>query len=433
MTGSCLNCARHGLRGAAMPLTSINCSKKSQDESGGVMIKLLSGIKKFLLGKNKAPLGFLVIVSCLHINQVIAATIFDVEKILADIPAVLPQGAKVILKDGAQNYPIQVESIKALHEVHKRLGEVAKIQANLAISVNAQPNASAIPLKGKNLIVISTGMLDVLGVDRDMMASLIGHEYAHHLMKHSFERVLNLPNFVYGAVSIGQVVAQRSGDLHSGQSAANTAMGLMFASFTRNQEAEADKVGTELMSDAKYNPEGSIRLINVMIKRFGSQKTSYFDSHPGFQERLSNAEPVVLNQRYDSIAADFLGRKEWRALSDLVNQWLKVSPESARGWYYRGAVLKAYRRRGVLEAFERALNYDSNFIPARLAYCVELYAAGRERDSLVCAEYLPRNQVYDEYVARTFKDVVHVGGFSPRVNVSEQDLRVLGELLGRQK
>ena len=58
----------------------------------------------------------------------------------------------------------------------------------------------------------------------------------------------------------------------------------------RDQEVEADRVGTELMSGAKYNPEGTVRLMKAMVKAFGARKTGYFDSHPGFEDRIAPNE-----------------------------------------------------------------------------------------------------------------------------------------------
>jgi len=78
----------------------------------------------------------------------------------------------------------------------------------------------------------------------------------------------------------------------------------------------------------------------------------------------------------------------------------------------RGAVLKAGRRDGALEAFKNAMRQDPYFHPGRVALCVELYRAGREMESLMCSEDIPRGELLDQYVAQTFQHTVYVGGMN---------------------
>lgn len=366
--------------------------------------------------------------------QLRAATIFDVEKTLAAPPTVTPQGNMAVLQNGQSVHHVRIDYLKNLVDAHKRIGSVAKTQANVALAINTQPNAAAIPIAGRNVILISTAMLELIGTDGDMMAALLGHEYAHLYMKHSLKTVMNLPDFVYGAVAVGSQVGTRTGNEKAAGQAARAAFGLMGASFSRQQEVEADRVGTELMSEAKYDPEGTVRLMNAMLKLQGSRPTGYFDSHPGFEERLARAAPTVLNQRFDTVALTLKEQKNWKTLSHTVDHWLKVSPDSARGWYYKGTVLKATKREGSLAAFEKAVAYDPGFEPGRLALCVELHAAGRELESLICSEYLPRGAPQNEYEASTFQHNVYVSGMNDAGRqITALDVLIVQQLMGRKK
>ena len=161
-----------------------------------------------------------------------AATIFDIEKILADGPRQTEQGAMVVLKDEHSSYSIRYEYVKMLANVHKRIAAVSKVHANVAVSVGKVPNASAIPMAAKNVIVVNTGMMEMIGTDADMMAALLGHEYAHLTMKHSFNRVSNLPNLVYGAAALAERVDRHTGDRNTAMNAGKAALGVMAASFT---------------------------------------------------------------------------------------------------------------------------------------------------------------------------------------------------------
>lgn len=216
--------------------------------------------------------------------------------------------------------------------------------------------------------------------------------------------------------------------------AARKTFGLMGASFNRDQEIEADRVGTELMSGAKYDPEGTVRLMNAMLKMFGARPTGYFDNHPGLEERLAKAAPTVLNQRFDTVAVSLKEGKNWKTLSPMVEQWLKANPDSARAWYYKGTVLKATKRAGSLEAFEKSVAYDPNFEPGRLALCVELHSVGREMESLICSEHIPRGAPLEEYQASTFQHNVYVGGMNDNgKKITEQDVRIVQQLMAPKR
>lgn len=91
---------------------------------------------------------------------------------------------------------------------------------------------------GRNVIRLSTGMLERVAPDSGMAAALVGKAYAHLYVKHSLRMVSNLPHLVYGAVAIGN----NAGNRHAAADAASTAFGLMGASFIREQEVYAKKV-----------------------------------------------------------------------------------------------------------------------------------------------------------------------------------------------
>jgi len=376
--------------------------------------------------------GIAVVVSFLHGAPLLAATIFNVEKVLAEPPRQTDQGAIAVLQDGGGTHYIKYDSLRALADAHKRIGAVAKVHTDLALTIERSPNAHAVPLAGRNVILVSTSMLDLIGTDGDMMAALMGHEYAHLQLKHSLSRVMNLPDLVYGAVAVGEAVSQSTGSQKAAVSAAQTTFGLNASAFSREQEVEADRVGTELMSGAKYKPEGMVRLLQAMLKAFGSRPTGYFDSHPGFEDRIARAEPTVLNQRFDTAAADLAGKKNWKMLSRVTHDWLKVAPESARAWYYQGLVLKATKREGSLQAFRNAVAYDPNFEPGRFALCVALHADGRELESLMCSEYLPRGRL-EEYQASTFQHNVYVAGMIPSREITALDVQIVQQVMGARK
>lgn len=339
-------------------------------------------------------------------------------------------GTPVQLPDGTTLQNVRIEYVRSLHEAHKRIGDVSKVNSELVLLIAPAPNARAD--FAKRTITFTTGMLALVGNDPNMIAAVLGHEFAHLSLRHAVQRALHVDAIVYGAVAVGTNVAARTGDKAAGLNAAKTTVGLMAASFSRKQESEADRVGVEYMSRAKYDPTGVLRLLDIFRRGTGDKDTGYLDSHPGFRDRLANAGSTVQNQQYDGAAIAMVEEKSWKSLRALTDQWIKTQPDSGGAWYYRGLALRGLRQRGSLYAFEKAVGNDANAIEARLELCVELYRAGRERDSLVCSEFIPRGEIHDQYEARTFGGPVFVGGNAAQPSITSQSLEMLKDVAAQK-
>ena len=352
----------------------------------------------------------------------LAAILWDIEKLVRENTLASP-GHVLTLQDGEESGSVRVDYLRTLLEAYKRLSDVSRVNVKLALVVDKRPQATA--YFGERQIVVTSGMLDIAGADRNMAAALLGHEFAHLSLRHAVQRVQNLPNLVRGAVVAAGEVSQRTGDAAAAKRAGGVTVQVMAASFSRQQEAEADRVGTEFLSSAGYDPNGVILLFNAFLKMTGRGTTGYLDTHPGFEERLAKAAPTVVNTQNDATAASLVKQKNWKSLSQLVEPWLKTNPDSARGWYYKGVALRGLQRPGALPAFEKAVAYDPNFSKGWLALCIELYRADRHRDSLACSEHIPRGDMHDEYIAKTFQHPVYVGGLSGPGGMSEWEAQVI--------
>ena len=360
-----------------------------------------------------------------------AATLWNVGRVIKE-NLTAPTGAPVRLPDGSTLSNIKIEYLRALYEAHDRIGAVSKVNSELALLIEPAPNARA--HFGQRMIVVTTGMLQIIGADPNMIAAVLGHEFAHLSLRHAVQKVLNVDALVYGGLAVASGVSGRTKDNDAALRAGVAAVGLMAASFSRRQEKEADQVGVELMSRAKYDPQGVLKLLEVFVKLAGNRQTGYLDSHPGFEDRLKSAGTTVRNQQYDGVAMTLHEGRQWRSLAALTDQWLKTNADSSGAWYYRGLALRGLRQRGAVTAFERAVSFDANSMQARLELCVELYRLGREQESLLCSEFLPPGDPHEDYVARTFRHPVFVAGFARGPSVREQTVQMMQDVASlRQK
>lgn len=149
-------------------------------------------------------------------------------------------------------------------------------------------NAFALP-GGK--IGVHTGMLDLVD-NQDQLAVVIGHEVGHIMARHSNER---LSQEVSANLGISLVQAVAAPETALGQ----TAVGLLgvgaqygvIMPFSRLHEAEADKIGLDLMARAGFNPAESIKLWQKMAQASqGPEPVEFLSTHPSHTSRIQNLQ-----------------------------------------------------------------------------------------------------------------------------------------------
>lgn len=168
-----------------------------------------------------------------------------------------------------------------------------------------QVNAFALP---GSKIGVYKGLLNV-AENQDQLATVIGHEVAHVVAKHSNERVST--NYAVGTGM--QVVQIAAGARSPAQQQLYGLLGLgvqvgVLMPFSRRQEAEADVVGLDLMADAGFDPRESVKLWRNMSEAGESKPPEFLSTHPSDQRRITelNARMAAAMQR--SLTARSSGR-----------------------------------------------------------------------------------------------------------------------------
>jgi predicted Zn-dependent protease len=171
-----------------------------------------------------------------------------------------------------------------------------EVGGNWEVVVFNDSDANAFALPGGK-IGVYTGMLKV-AENQDQLASVIGHEVAHVLARHSNERISQKFAVEQGLSLINAIANPQSG---TGQ----TLMGLLgvgaqygvLMPYSRIQESEADILGLDLMAKAGFDPRESTRLWVNMGRAGGGQPPEFLSTHPSHSSRISelNAHmPVAL-------------------------------------------------------------------------------------------------------------------------------------------
>ena len=113
------------------------------------------------------------------------------------------------------------------------------------------------------------------------LAALLGHELGHVNARHTAEQMSKgmLSQAALGSLSVALTGSSSLGDIASGA---------LLASYSRENERQADALGMEYMVDSGYSPQGMVGLMN-MLNSLGKHKPNaielMFSTHPMSEER----------------------------------------------------------------------------------------------------------------------------------------------------
>ncbi len=153
-------------------------------------------------------------------------------------------------------------------------------------------NAFALP---GGFIGVNRGLI-MQARTQHQLASVLAHEIAHVRLMHGMEMMkkgseLNTRAILtmLAGLLLGGVDSQvGSAVLFGGIAGTEQA----FVNFTRENEYEADRVGMELLSQARFDPNGMVEFFGIMSKLSGSSEIGnieYLRTHPVSNNRIAEA------------------------------------------------------------------------------------------------------------------------------------------------
>jgi predicted Zn-dependent protease len=180
---------------------------------------------------------------------------------------------------------------RALEEIVARLARrVGGSGKSYEVTILNSPIVNAFALPNGRLYA-TRGLL-ALANDRAEIASVIAHEIAHVEARHAIERA----ELQQRSVLVQRVVSQVLGDPLAGAALeANARVGI--ASFSRQQELEADLIGVKAIAAAGYDPYGASRFLASLQRATGQRSMlsgergagrglDILSSHPSTAERI---------------------------------------------------------------------------------------------------------------------------------------------------
>lgn len=211
-----------------------------------------------------------------------------------DVADLARQASPVVSYAVPKGNPVRISTAwaRSILEVKNRIDKASGIKTQFFLCSDAEPNAFATIVEGKNVVALTLGMGKLLGNDMDAFAAILGHENAHLTLGHhretqTREAIIGLAQ-LFGSIAMESLI--QSGGGGAGWGSRLTALGasLVSTAYSRENETEADRQGIRYTIAAGYDPQGAIRLHQKLDSRGG-----FLSTHPGSQQRVAELQRTI--------------------------------------------------------------------------------------------------------------------------------------------
>lgn len=235
----------------------------------------------------------------------------ETERTVMDEQAEIEEGRKAheeILKEygAVQNPRLQAY----VNDIGQRLAKHSH-RANLTwtFTVLDSPEVNAFALPG-GYVYVTRGILPYLDSEAEL-AGVIGHEIGHVTARHGAQRATRQQNAGIGvlvATVIGAVL-EAKGLPGAGEVASRVSQGVAagyVASYSREQELQADELGAEYLARNQYDPKNMVDVIGALKNqeryvadlakaegRAAPTGANWLSSHPSNDQRLAEIRQIA--------------------------------------------------------------------------------------------------------------------------------------------
>ncbi|MDD3375024.1 MAG: M48 family metallopeptidase [Candidatus Omnitrophica bacterium] len=148
-------------------------------------------------------------------------------------------------------------------------------------------------------IYFFTGLFDKLKTD-DAIASVVAHELGHNSARHiakKFQAALGYNvagSIIFSMVDMGGDFSTQIASMSAG-----VLMNIVSASFSRQDEYEADRLGVKYMFLAGYDLNGIIESFEILLKESkGSSVPLWLRTHPFVEDRIESVKEEIVFAPY---------------------------------------------------------------------------------------------------------------------------------------
>lgn len=210
---------------------------------------------------------------------------------------------------GVQRY------VRGLGERLSEITERSSLPWTFTVVDDPEVNAFAAP-GGK--IFVTRGILSYLGSEAEL-AGVLGHEAGHVTARHTARQITRQQLFGVGLIAgaiFSSTIAQNAGVIQQG-------LGLLFLSYSRGDESQADELGFRYVRRLNYDPREMANtfatLQRVTQLSGGGRVPTWASTHPDPGDRHTKAEQRAAAVPLDSLQRSMVNRDPYlRAIDGIV-------------------------------------------------------------------------------------------------------------------
>jgi predicted Zn-dependent protease len=268
-----------------------------------------------------------------------------------------------------------------LNKVSARLQAQSSLldpEIRVKVIKNAHLNAFAYP---NGMVYIHTGLLARMD-NEAQLAAVLAHEMTHCTRRHAlraFRRYKDQPAFLRALEhTLPKTRGLQDIARFMGISGAMEAI----SGYTRELEAEADRVGMEMMAAAGYDPGEALSLFDRMITEIeqeGLEESFFFGGHLNAKQRIENLQNLfasgytntgsriknseIFLAELDKLFLDNAGldirQGRFQAARRSIEKYLRIKPDDTRAYFLLGEI---FRQRGQVDDAPKAIKFYNQAI-----------------------------------------------------------------------
>jgi len=255
-------------------------------------------------------------------TQVVNPVTGRTERTVMDEQAEIAEGAKahqqVLQEYGAYAKPRLQAYVDELGQKLAAQSHRANLKWTFTVLDSPEVNAFALP---GGYVYVTRGIMAYLDSEAEL-AGVIGHEIGHVTARHGAQRATRQQTAGLGVIAATVLGAVLEGSGVSGatdaasQISQSVAAGYI-ASYSREQETQADELGAEYLARNRYNPQNMVDVIRALKSqeqfaadvakaegKAAPSGASWLSSHPSNDKRLADISKVAEKFRAQGNYAD---------------------------------------------------------------------------------------------------------------------------------
>lgn len=224
-----------------------------------------------------AALGLLPLAGCKQLVQIDEAHEIQIGQDAA---------GKLEAQEGVWDNPVQTERVRQIGISIARRTPRPNLPWSFKLLNDRQVNAMALP---GGFVYVTRGLIES-GTNDQKLAGVLGHEIAHVTQRHA---VKIMEKALTGEVIVAIVTKDSSSDI---QAASDLALDLIVRRGYREEEYDADRVGTRWAHMGGYQVAGLLNFLQDLQRMEDSnpsQLETWLSTHPPTSNRIARLEEFI--------------------------------------------------------------------------------------------------------------------------------------------